>query len=94
MNFDQFRIVAITISLSTLVHGQLVILWIWYQLVSNDSAFWKLSQESFTQLQPIISSLQKLQSDCRKFTIKSRSGEKITYEEIKAQEIKYGENCD
>jgi len=26
MNFDQFRIVAITISLSTLVHGQLVIL--------------------------------------------------------------------
>jgi len=48
MNFDQFWIVTSTLSLLTTVHGQLVILWIWYQLVFNDSVFWKLSQESFT----------------------------------------------
>jgi len=40
----------------------------------------------------MISSLQKLQSDCRKFTIKSLFSEKITHEEMKTQKINYGVN--
>jgi len=37
--FRSFRIVASLISLMISVHGQAIILWIWYQLVFNVSVY-------------------------------------------------------